>query len=54
MHHVRRLADGGADTVNNAVAVCPNGHRGLHHASIRGQIRVRRMRLPLATLRGTY
>lgn len=32
VHHVRRLADGGADTVENAVAVCPNCHRALHHA----------------------
>jgi 5-methylcytosine-specific restriction protein A len=31
VHHIRRLADGGADTVNNAVAVCPNCHRHLHH-----------------------
>ena len=30
VHHVRHLADGGSDTVENAVAVCPNCHRELH------------------------
>lgn len=35
VHHVRRLADGGSDTVENAVAVCPNCHRALHHAANR-------------------
>lgn len=30
VHHVRRLADGGSDTVTNAVALCPNCHRRLH------------------------
>lgn len=32
VHHVRRLADGGSDTVSNAVAICPNCHRGFHYA----------------------
>jgi hypothetical protein len=31
IHHVKRLADGGSDTTENAVAVCPNCHRELHH-----------------------
>lgn len=30
VHHLRRLADGGSDTVTNAIAVCPNCHRELH------------------------
>jgi hypothetical protein len=30
VHHVRPLADGGPDTVENAVALCPNCHRWLH------------------------
>ena len=29
-HHVLPLAQGGSDTVQNAVAVCPNCHRRLH------------------------
>ncbi len=35
VHHVRRLADGGSDTIENAVAVCPNCHRALHYANDR-------------------
>lgn len=31
VHHLRRLADGGSDTVTNAIAVCPNCHRELHY-----------------------
>ncbi len=30
VHHVRRLADGGDDSIDNAIAVCPNCHRELH------------------------
>ncbi|HEY8893144.1 MAG TPA: HNH endonuclease [Clostridium sp.] len=30
VHHIIRLADGGEDTVENAIAVCPNCHRELH------------------------
>lgn len=29
-HHVVRLADGGTDDLNNAVALCPNCHRKMH------------------------
>lgn len=35
VHHLRRLADGGTDTVTNAVAVCPNCHRELHYGGER-------------------
>ena len=31
VHHVKRLADGGEDTVENAIAVCPNCHRHAHY-----------------------
>lgn len=31
VHHLQRLADGGEDTIHNAVAVCPNCHRELHY-----------------------
>jgi hypothetical protein len=31
VHHIVRLADRGPDTVDNAVALCPNCHRELHH-----------------------
>jgi 5-methylcytosine-specific restriction protein A len=30
-HHIQLLADGGEDTVENAIAVCPNCHRHLHY-----------------------
>lgn len=30
-HHLRRLADGGSDTVANTVALCPNCHREMHY-----------------------
>lgn len=34
IHHVQRLADGGEDTVENAVALCPNCHRKQHFGPI--------------------
>jgi len=30
VHHIKQLADGGEDSVKNAIAVCPNCHRKLH------------------------
>jgi 5-methylcytosine-specific restriction protein A len=32
VHHVKMLAEGGEDTVANAVALCPNCHRQAHYA----------------------
>lgn len=37
-HHVHRLADGGPDTVENTVALCPNCHREFHYGSERGNL----------------
>ncbi len=31
VHHVKQLAEGGEDTVENAIAVCPNCHRKAHY-----------------------
>ncbi|WP_049785076.1 HNH endonuclease [Desulfotalea psychrophila] len=31
VHHVQHLADHGEDTINNAVALCPNCHSELHY-----------------------
>jgi len=31
VHHLRRLADGGSDSIDNAIAICPNCHRELHY-----------------------
>lgn len=33
VHHVRPLADGGADVVENTVALCPNCHKALHYGA---------------------
>jgi hypothetical protein len=32
VHHIKRLADSGDDHPSNAIALCPNCHRELHHA----------------------
>jgi predicted HNH restriction endonuclease len=40
VHHLRRLADGGSDTVENAIAVCPNCHRELHYGENRDALKV--------------
>jgi hypothetical protein len=40
IHHIRPLANGGPDTVDNTVASCPNCHRELHHGSGREALRV--------------
>jgi 5-methylcytosine-specific restriction protein A len=31
VHHVKSLADGGEDTLQNVLALCPNCHREIHH-----------------------
>ncbi len=33
LHYMRQLMEGGADTVSNAVALCPNCHREIHHGA---------------------
>jgi 5-methylcytosine-specific restriction protein A len=33
VHHKHRLADGGPDTVANAIALCPNCHREAHYGA---------------------
>lgn len=33
VHHVKRLADEGSDTIENTIAVCPNCHREMHFGS---------------------
>ena len=39
VHHVRPLAEDGPDSICNAVACCPNCHRGLHYATNRHKVR---------------
>ncbi len=38
IHHVKRLADGGSDTISNAVAVCANCHREFHYGINKKQL----------------
>jgi len=35
VHHVKFLSEGGSDSIENAVAVCPNCHRQLHYGKDR-------------------
>lgn len=49
VHHVLRLADGGPDTTRNAIAVCPNCHRRLHHGRDAQEL-VKELRRRLARL----
>jgi 5-methylcytosine-specific restriction protein A len=35
VHHIRTLADGGDDTVENAIALCPNCHREKHYGPMK-------------------
>ena len=30
IHHIKWLSQGGEDTINNAVGLCPNCHRKMH------------------------
>lgn len=39
VHHVRPLGEGGPDTVDNAIACCPNCHRRLHKGHDRKELR---------------
>ena len=38
VHHLKRLADKGSDTLSNAVALCPNCHREMHYGENRNEI----------------
>ena len=38
-HHIVPLSEGGADSVKNAAAVCPNHHREAHYGASAAVIR---------------
>jgi 5-methylcytosine-specific restriction protein A len=38
VHHVKQLADGGEDTLENAIALCPNCHRERHFGIVANTI----------------
>ena len=40
VHHIKRLADGGDDTIRNTVALCPNCHRKVHSLKHKSDIKV--------------
>lgn len=40
VHHIKQLAKGGSDTVNNAAALCPNCHRKMHSLSLEADIKI--------------
>jgi len=39
VHHIIPLSEGGEDSINNTVALCPNCHRALHYANNRQELR---------------
>lgn len=39
VHHLRFLAEGGPDTIDNAIACCPNCHKRLHFGADAGRLR---------------
>lgn len=39
-HHIVRLADGGADSIENVVGLCPNCHRKMHHLNLEEDVNV--------------
>ncbi len=38
VHHVEQLSNGGKDTIENAVALCPNCHRKMHSLGLQSDI----------------
>ena len=41
VHHVVPLSEGGPDTIDNVIAVCPNCHRRAHHSVDRSEFQQR-------------
>ena len=41
VHHLKQLADGGSDTTNNAIAICPNCHRELHFGKNKSDLKMK-------------
>jgi predicted HNH restriction endonuclease len=42
VHHIKTLKDGGSDTIDNVIALCPNCHRKRHHGE--ATLQTRKMR----------
>ncbi|MFT6908210.1 MAG: 5-methylcytosine-specific restriction protein A [Oleiphilaceae bacterium] len=41
VHHLRKLAESGSDTIQNCIALCPNCHRQLHYSVDKKALRSR-------------
>lgn len=39
-HHVKYLSKGGSDTIDNAVALCPNCHRKIHSLELKSDLKI--------------
>lgn len=39
-HHIEWLGDGGSDTVDNVVVLCPNCHRRMHSLNLQEDIEI--------------
>ena len=39
IHHVNPLSEGGEDSINNTVALCPNCHRKIHYSKNKEEIK---------------
>ena len=39
-HHIIRLADGGADSIENVVGLCPNCHRKMHYLDLEEDVAI--------------
>jgi len=50
VHHIHQLAEGGPDTPDNAVALCPNCHRELHY----GNERAAKVRILVSRVAGLH
>ena len=42
VHHVDYMANGGSDTIDNVVALCPNCHRKMH--ALENEIEYKRLK----------
>lgn len=39
VHHIHYLSNGGNDTIDNVIALCPNCHRKIHHLEIEEDVK---------------
>ncbi|MBU1356776.1 MAG: HNH endonuclease [Candidatus Edwardsbacteria bacterium] len=49
-HHLKSLSDGGSDTIDNVLALCPNCHREMHYACNRNDY-INKIRMLIPRLR---